>query len=591
MTYSDLKIVINEAYAKFSEAYYKRQLLGADERYSRREVYFVKTLWKILMNQQGCDLLDILTKANIQNIIELFNKYSNSLVPIEYVNCEGVEVILPSDLYPLQDYDGNEYDVITVGGQEWIVQNLKTTHYADGSVIPNLVTDESWVGTVEEIVINYGYLYNWYTIDDSRNICPEGWHIPSDDEWTILRTTAGDVNAGYHLREIGMDHWQDSDPNVDNSTGFSLFGSGYKISGPLFHDIKGVIILFSSTDAGSDASVWWSPGNNQFEQPGGGFAKNWGASIRLIKDDSTDPGTVTGNDERVYNTVKIGDQVWTVQNLVETKYRNGDLIPEVTTSWYALTSGVRCSYNNDESNALTVTPAVLPGDGYCWYDNDITNKDLYGALYNWYAVDDASELVYFKRNGVQETGWRIPTNDDINLLILRMGGDDVAGGKLKEVGTTNWTTPNTGATDEIGFKALPAGVRSATSGVFSNLTLSTQLWTEDIWDFSFSYDSEAYAITDVSAFESSGFSVRCVKDVNLTEGMGKYTKLINLDAGDTTEITTPITTEPYNVFLLDSDGNDITSAVTIAVDLVDDVYVISIYSVDALTNVRLKLLY
>jgi hypothetical protein len=84
MTYLDLKGLINETYANFCDSYIKRQTLGADELYPRREVYFVKCIYKTLMNQEGDELIDSLTTEQIQKIITLYNAFSNSTIPIEY---------------------------------------------------------------------------------------------------------------------------------------------------------------------------------------------------------------------------------------------------------------------------------------------------------------------------------------------------------------------------------------------------------------------------------------------------------------------------------------------------------------------------
>ena len=146
-------------------------------------------------------------------------------------------------------------------------------------------------------------------------------------------------------------------------------------------------------------------------------------------------GTVTDFDGNVYYTVTIGSQVWLAGNLKTVKYNDGTDIPLVTdkTAWGALT-----------------TP------GYCWLNNDkATNKDTYGALYNYYVVDPAAN----GGKNVCPTGWKVPTNDEWTALTTYLNGEAAAGGKLKEAGTAHWQTPNTGATNETGFTALPAGGR------------------------------------------------------------------------------------------------------------------------------------
>ena len=157
--------------------------------------------------------------------------------------------------------------------------------------------------------------------------------------------------------------------------------------------------------------------------------------------------TITDIDGNVYKTVKIGTQVWMAENLKVTHYRNGDPILNITdnTQWDSLTTGAYCNYNNDPNNAIT-----------------------YGRLYNWYAVTDSRNLA--------PIGWRVPTDAEWQTLINYLGGDDVAGGKIKEAGTTHWSSPNTGATNESGFTALPGGAR-ADSGSFDLLGSNATFWS------------------------------------------------------------------------------------------------------------------
>ncbi|MBU3714533.1 MAG: hypothetical protein FGM46_06245, partial [Ferruginibacter sp.] len=138
-------------------------------------------------------------------------------------------------------------------------------------------------------------------------------------------------------------------------------------------------------------------------------------------------------------TIQIGTQKWMSKNLDVAFYRNGDPIPQVTdpTAWASLTTGAWCYYNND------------PIQG---------NK--YGKLYNWYAVNDP--------RGLAPQGWHIPTDAEWTMLATTLGGASLAGGKMKEPGTLNWTTPNTGADNSSGFAGLPGGYRYD-AGTFYNI--------------------------------------------------------------------------------------------------------------------------
>ena len=139
-------------------------------------------------------------------------------------------------------------------------------------------------------------------------------------------------------------------------------------------------------------------------------------------------------DGNTYKIIKIGDQVWTAENLRTTRYNDGTEIPLVTdyTAWTNLT-----------------TPS------YAWTNNDIGNKSVYGALYNWFVV---------KTCKLCPSGWHVPTDAEWTILENHLGGISVAGGKMKETGTEHWFAPNTDATNESGFTALPGGWRDGDNG-------------------------------------------------------------------------------------------------------------------------------
>jgi uncharacterized protein (TIGR02145 family) len=146
-------------------------------------------------------------------------------------------------------------------------------------------------------------------------------------------------------------------------------------------------------------------------------------------------------------TIQIGTQTWTQQNLNVTTYRNGDVIPQVTdpTQWTNLTTGA-----------------------WCWYNNNSANGDIYGKLYNWYAVND--------ERGLAPAGYHIPTDTELTTLVNFLGGSSVAGGAMREAGTSHWQSPNTGATNSSGFTALPAGTRLS-NAEFLYLNTASWLWS------------------------------------------------------------------------------------------------------------------
>ena len=161
------------------------------------------------------------------------------------------------------DIDGNGYDIVTIGSQVWMVQNLNTTHYRNGDPIPNLTDNNQWSKLTSGAYCNYnndpsiakiyGRLYNAYAIFDNRNICPEGWHIPTDAEWTALETYLGEAKAGGKMKEAGRKHWLSQstwiDPYTDatNESGFSALPGSNRDFG-IFELIGFSAIWWSSTE-------------------------------------------------------------------------------------------------------------------------------------------------------------------------------------------------------------------------------------------------------------------------------------------------------------------------------------------------------
>jgi uncharacterized protein (TIGR02145 family) len=217
----------------------------------------------------------------------------------------------------------------------------------------------------------------------------------------------------------------------------------------------------------------------------------------VITDIPTQDKTITFNfiscndgDNINYPVVAIGSQVWMAENLKTTKYLNGDLISTTVPATKNIQS---------ESNPK-----------YQWaFDGNESNATVYGRLYTWSAMTDS--------RGVCPTDWHVSTDPEWTTLMTFLGGSFVAGGKLKEIGTSHWQTPNTGATDDYGFKALPGGYRTASgsfyqAGQYGYWCTSTEASSADLaWDWYMGYNR-----SDLKKQESTkgggGMSVRCLKD-------------------------------------------------------------------------------
>lgn len=493
------------------------------------------------------------------------------------------------DFTSCTDGDGNNYPVVQIGEQIWMAENLKTTKFNDGSSIPIETNNTAWFNLTtfaycwydNDISKKdlYGALYNWYTVNRG-NLCPAGWHVPNDDEWTVLTTfLGGESVAGGKLKETGTARWS---PNTDasNETGFTALPGGMRGNGGYFFDLGyyggywwsatenwGRIIYCRSSDISNlyDVSTTgcsvrcvkgepepavlptvttMAPSNvTTTLANSGGVAKcNVGASITsrgICWSTSANPttadskttdgtgagaftslidglsanttyyirayainsvgtaygdqlilktmtGTVTDIDGNIYQTVTIDNRIWMAENLKTTHYQNGNEILDVAddNTWNNLSTSARCTnpYINNYSG-------------------------IYGLLYNWFAVSD-------NRN-VCPAGWHVPSDDEWTALITYLGGGNSAGGKLKEAGTGHWIFPNTDATNESGFTALPDGDRGPYG--FSSALDWGFWWSASEYDATtawhiilFTYDA---TVNKPANNKKNGFSVRCIKNL------------------------------------------------------------------------------
>ena len=251
----------------------------------------------------------------------------------------------------MTDYDGNVYNTVTIGSQVWMASNLKVRHYNDGTVIPNVTLKATWDALTTGALCFYD---NEADVVNSV-FAPTGWHVATPAEWSTLRTTlGGSAVAGGHMKVTGTIYWNTPNTGADNSSNFSAVASGVRLVDGSGYDARGFTETYHTTAyVGSypenglalnyATAAWYS-----------GFVTDAathyhiGTPMRLIKDDSTDPGTVTDYDGITYDTVKIGTQVWTKQNYRCTHYNEGTPIQliEDEATWNANTGGAMCWYNN-----------------------------------------------------------------------------------------------------------------------------------------------------------------------------------------------------------------------------------------------------
>ena len=386
---------------------------------------------------------------------------------------------------------------IVIGDQTWNQCNLSVTTYRNGDPIPHVEDPVEWAALTTGAWCYYdnnpdtepafGKLYNWYAVNDPRGLTPEGYHVPTRYEWqTLIDETGGDTTAGIALKQIGSldrscvteinaSYWQKApiEPPT-NSSFFTALPGGYRDNNGSYSSIGYNAFFWNTTEYDVNSAYAYDLGYSNNIASIGNPSKKFGTSVRALKDPTC------------AEDVTIGSQVWTRCNLAVTTYRNGDSIPQVTdpTEWASLTTGAWCYYNND--------PLTEP---------------LYGKLYNWHAVND--------HRGLAPEGYHIPTDYEWSLLTNYLGGNSVAGGKLKETGTAYWNAPNIGATNESGFTGLPSGNRFS-SGDYDNIGILGFWWSSSEFSTGNAWSHAVYfsdgTVYRESPDKESGFSVRLVKD-------------------------------------------------------------------------------
>ena len=224
------------------------------------------------------------------------------------------------------------------------------------------------------------------------------------------------------------------------------------------------------------------------------FALNIGGKTcvvtRTVAPTSGYGSNITDEEGNSYKTVYIGTQQWMGENLKVSKYSDGTTIPNITdiTQWQNNTTGAWVYYNNDEEN-----------------------NTKYGKLYNWYVVSKTTN----GNKNVCPTGWHVPTDAEWTVLTDYLGGNSVAGGKMKEMETTNWTSPNTNATNTSLFTGLPGGYRYYVGsyrniGDFGNWWSSSEIDTYSAWARNLSATNGVASRGYIN--KGNGVSVRCLRD-------------------------------------------------------------------------------
>ena len=440
-----------------------------------------------------------------------------------------------SGMPTLTDIDGNVYNTVQIGNQCWMKENLRTTKYADNTVISPLYAPNNSMSNVE----SYGYLYNWTSVmhgafssnvnpSGVQGICPNGWHVPSVSEWVQLTdyvSSQSEYVCGYNNTNIAKSlasttGWNNSDSvcavgNIltnNNLTGFSALPAGnhYNVGNLIGNDGFCVHTGFWCATEESSSSVWryWLHSNHAFgilELTG----SSAGYSVRCVRDEesSTEPhdgqpcpnnSTVIDIDGNVYNTVQIGQQCWMKENLRTTKYADN----------------------------TAITPLYAP-------NNNESNVESYGYLYNWAAVMHGASSSNANPSGIQgicPNGWHVPSDAEWTQLTdyVKSQSQYLCGSNNTYIAkalasTTCWASDtstcavgNTPSNNNVtSFGALPAGCCGG--GQYHDFGNYALFWSATRFQNStcafyrcLSYDSAGVYRSYLQ--QTNGYSVRCLKD-------------------------------------------------------------------------------
>lgn len=431
----------------------------------------------------------------------------------------------------VKDVDGNVYHTVQIGNQCWMNENLRTTHYSNGDTIL-LGNARKYPNNNQSNIAEYGYLYQWYAtmhLDnsyqgqtlDTQGICPAGWHVPSYAEWGVLADYAGQnywgliALTGFSTQLAGR-YWD----------GYHNFGErnyfwtrDYVVNQSVAYRFMDDAMNLSSNAETENAYAFFSVRCLRDENSGGDTPGGNTPSIP-VGDAQPCPGTptVTDHEGNVYNTVQIGDQCWTKENMRCTTSPKGYL-----------------SLGGTASTSAT-SPYVVSTDTayyYNWDNLDIPLVDR-GMYYNWAgAMDTTAEthitVSFTGRRGICPEGWHVPSYEEWNTLTSYVGNQSAYQCNTsnayvaKALASTNyWNTSsnpcavgNESVTNNTtGLSIVPAGYFYFES--FFNQHAHANMWSST----SYSGEEAAYrTLTDGAAdvnqngnYKSNGRSVRCLRD-------------------------------------------------------------------------------
>lgn len=442
----------------------------------------------------------------------------------------------------LTDKDGNVYNTVQIGSQCWMKENLRTTKYAEGTSLMQGSTTSDYIAywyypnNNSSNKTSYGLLYNWKAImrnapSSSSNpsgvqgICPNGWHIPSEAEWTQLTDYVSskneffcDDNMSYIAKALSTTTgwnsssypcWVGTNSIDNNTTGFSALPAGNCLGSTLYYTNFGDACFFwSSTEDNNDneyvqhRTIRYTEATVLISH----CKKNVGISVRCVRDeyetaiDGEPCGTCMDYDGNSYSTIKLGNQCWMKENLRTTHYANG--------------TSISTTYN-----------AMYDYRYYNHVNNDNSNDVTYGLLYSWQGAMGSAPASTSNPSGVQgacPNGWHLPSIAEWDELFDYVGNQSQyqCNGESTNIGkalasTTGWSSSNINcavgnvpiSNNSTGFDIRPAGTNNNVIFYFGEYALH---WTSDSSSYGYCLHNSYAGIGGYSGLLTR--SVRCVKD-------------------------------------------------------------------------------
>jgi uncharacterized protein (TIGR02145 family) len=441
----------------------------------------------------------------------------------------------------LVSHDGYDYSTVLIGDQCWFSENCRYLPSVSPSSASSTTSPYYYVYGYEgstvadakatENYVTYGVLYNWHAVM-TEGICPSGWHIPTDEEFTELTDFLGGSSvAGGKMKEAGYAHWNTPNTGATNSSGFNGLPGGIRNSGGFLDDGNYGFWWYAT-----ESSPWYRRLFNYFEYVGGANGHRYfGLSARCVIDYTDECGILNGDNTSCADCCGVpngdgstcdGDCGACNANstcLDECGVPNGDNstcldecgVPNGDNSTCADDCGVPngdnstclddCGVvNGDNSTCFTSCGDQLAHEGYnystvqigdqCWFSEncrylpivsdpsiDSTTEPHY-SVYGYEGTDVTAAqattnyatygVLYnwpaVMTAGICPSGWHIPSDGEFTELSDFLGGANVAGGKMKEAGYDHWFSPNTGATNSSGWTGLPGGFRYYSGGFGDN---------------------------------------------------------------------------------------------------------------------------